>query len=144
MLTQLSPFILRIYMESPELTCVCNFGNMNGGGPLLRAIRSIFLTTGITYLLSNMLTGLEKFKILWDQFAVAQNAGDQCAIIQLQHNFDKALLREEEYWHSRSYICWKTCGDRNTTFFHKKATYQQLGTILQNYLTKKSHILFAR
>lgn len=63
-----------------------------------------------------------KIKILWDQLTVAQNFGDQCAIIQLQHNLDNVFLQEGEYWHQRSRISWMTCSDRNTAFFHKKAT----------------------
>eukprot|EP00253_Pinus_taeda_P013196 PITA_13196 len=40
---------------------------------------------------------------------------------QLQHNFHKACLVEEEYWRLKSRILWLKASDRNSSFFHKQA-----------------------
>ena len=40
---------------------------------------------------------------------------------QLQQNFHKACLIEEEYWRLNSHSLWLKVGDRNSSFFHKQA-----------------------
>lgn len=46
-------------------------------------------------------------------------------MVQIQQNLDMALLQEEEYWLQRSWIDWLAGGDKNTAFFHKKASIRK-------------------
>ncbi|KAJ4723313.1 Endonuclease/exonuclease/phosphatase [Melia azedarach] len=43
-------------------------------------------------------------------------------IRNLEFQIDKLLLEEEIYWKQRSRICWLKEGDKNTRFFHARAT----------------------
>lgn len=40
---------------------------------------------------------------------------------QLQQNYHKACLAEEEYLRLKSHSLWLKAGERNTSFFHKQA-----------------------
>lgn len=43
----------------------------------------------------------------------------------LSKQLDSALKQNEIYWHQRLRINWLNYGDRNTTYFHKKATLRK-------------------
>lgn len=42
-----------------------------------------------------------------------------------RQNLEVLLDEEELYWRQRSRVDWLKCGDRNTTWFHRKATQRK-------------------
>ena len=62
---------------------------------------------------------LEKHQLVSENVEITKDILDEEAT--LQHLFPKASLAEEEHWRLKSRSLWLKAGDRNTSFFHKKA-----------------------
>lgn len=66
-----------------------------------------------------------RYRKLWDQLSAAETHNDVAAKDLLSKQLDSALKQNEIYWHQRLRINWLNYGDRNTTYFHKKATLRK-------------------
>lgn len=53
---------------------------------------------------------------------IDQPRGDEAECAALYNLYDDILAKQELYWQQRSRITWLLEGDRNTTYFHSKAT----------------------
>ncbi|KAI9164758.1 hypothetical protein LWI28_001407 [Acer negundo] len=58
-------------------------------------------------------------------------------ISKLEHQLDQALSIEERYWHQRARIEWLQNGDRNTRFFHSKATARRSRNRINGLFSKE-------
>ena len=58
------------------------------------------------------------------QWLEGRNRGDvnMDEINEVKSELNRMLLVEEDMWHQRSRNCWLKAGDRNTSFFHTKAS----------------------
>lgn len=61
----------------------------------------------------------EKLRVLWDQPATEQVWEERKLYLE---RLDSSLSREETYWRQRSQTLWISEGDRNTKFFHQRAS----------------------
>lgn len=46
-------------------------------------------------------------------------------IRDIEHEIEKIHVLEEVYWHQRARVHWLMAGDKNTKFFHARATCRQ-------------------
>ncbi|KAL5776412.1 hypothetical protein ACOSP7_009338 [Xanthoceras sorbifolium] len=53
------------------------------------------------------------------------HSGNWRNIIEMEKQLEALLYKEERYWQQRSRVSWLRHGDRNTRFFHSKATSRQ-------------------
>jgi len=54
-------------------------------------------------------------------------------------NLDNLLLKQEIYWAQRSRISWMKHGDKNTMFFHSKASQQRCRNFIQGIRDKDNN-----
>lgn len=59
---------------------------------------------------------------LWQLMTEPYNHNNHHDINTLTDKLDKALIQQEDYWHQKSRIEWLKQGNKNTKFFHHKAT----------------------
>lgn len=59
---------------------------------------------------------------LWQQIDDLHDQGDLSASLEVTHNLETMILEQELYWHQRARTEWIQAGDRNTKFFHSKAS----------------------
>jgi hypothetical protein len=55
---------------------------------------------------------------------------------KLSAEIDELLEKEEMRWRQRSRISWLLVGDRNTNYFHRRATWRQKKIKLRSYRQK--------
>ena len=64
----------------------------------------------------------EKRKLLSKAELAASIGGDVAQVRRLEHEINILLDRESQMWSQRSKIQWLRDGDRNTRYFHSKAS----------------------
>lgn len=73
----------------------------------------------------------ENLKILQEEEPNEENAERAQAI---ENEIDELLKQEEIYWGQRSRIMWLNDGDRNTSFFHKRAANRRRRNTIEKIL----------
>lgn len=64
----------------------------------------------------------EKKKLLDKAELVVARGGDQSMVKSLQMEINALLDKESQMWQQRSRALFLKCGDRNTSYFHSKAS----------------------
>lgn len=77
----------------------------------------------------NFHTQKQKIMMLIDQ---AQGQKDFKTLQNLHLQLDEVLQHEEFFWHQRSKVNWLHYGDRNTKFFHQKATRRKCTNLINS------------
>lgn len=62
----------------------------------------------------------------------AQARKDFATLQTLQSQFDEVLQHEKIFWHQRSRVHWLTLGDKNTNYFHQKATRRKCRNLINS------------
>lgn len=65
---------------------------------------------------------IEKRSFLKSVEEIAQLGGDYNPVYTIKKEISELLLLKEQLWHQRSCAHWMKSGDKNTTFFHSKAS----------------------
>jgi hypothetical protein len=68
---------------------------------------------------------IEKLRNELSKINTPRDTQSQKRRIQIEKEMNGLLEREEIYWKQRSRIQWLKEGDRNTKFFHRKATWRR-------------------
>ena len=57
--------------------------------------------------------------------------------VELSKTLDDLLRKQEIYWHQRAWIAWMKHGDKNTKFFHAKASQRRKRNFIQGMLDQQ-------
>jgi hypothetical protein len=82
----------------------------------------------------------KKIKAAQDDLVELNNNSEKAAmmnkILQKEMELDKLLESEEMWWNQRSRVLWLQHGDKNTKFFHQKATQRRKRNIIDSIMDK--------
>ena len=79
----------------------------------------------------------EKRKLLSKAELAASRGGDVDRVRRLEHEINILLDRESQMWSQRSKIQWLRDGDRNTQYFHSKASEQRRRNYIKGLYNRK-------
>ena len=79
----------------------------------------------------------EKRKLLSKAKLAASRGGDVDRVRRLEHEINLLLDRESQMWSQRSKIQWLRDGDRNTQYFHSKASEQRRRNYIKGLYNRK-------
>lgn len=91
----------------------------------LKKVKEVLLS----YDLFNVKRSRQRTKEIEDQLLTLQQELPTRAKLDLQsrllNEMDELLEKEELYWRQRSHVVWLKDGDKNTDYFHEKATQRK-------------------
>jgi hypothetical protein len=83
----------------------------------------------------------KKIKAAQDDLVELNNNSEKAAmmnkILQKEMELDKLLESEEMWWNQRSRVLWLQHGDKNTNFFHQKATQRRKRNRIDSIMDKQ-------
>jgi hypothetical protein len=82
----------------------------------------------------------KRIKVVQDDLIELNNNSEKAEmmnkILQKEMELDKLLESEEMWWNQRSRVLWLQHGDKNTKFFHQKATQRRKRNIIDSIMDK--------
>lgn len=83
----------------------------------------------------------EKIKETWESLHQAQETNDRSAEQELQQKHEMLMIIKEQYWWQRFRINWIQAGDRNTSYFHRKAINRRTKDFIKCLQSSNVHVV---